>query len=153
MSSFGRTEIGNTGRHTGISADGKPEWKSGGLTIDWSTVDAKSTETTLSDGSTVKSGEKVLRYGTILAKITASGKYGPADTGAVDGRQTLTLGDVYLVDRTLFFSDPGSEQAGAIEGGRVYTGRLAAGTTVDGYIQPTLANTLAALPRVTPVKD
>ncbi|AJW76992.1 head decoration protein [Marinitoga sp. 1155] len=43
------------------------------------------------DSSTVTAdsdGDKILKAGTILGKITASGKFGPYDSTATDGRQT-----------------------------------------------------------------
>jgi hypothetical protein len=75
----------------------------GGITIDWATVAAVGTDTVTStpEGITVKAGQKFLRYGQVLTKITASGKWGPYDPGAADGRQTLARGNVCVLNETL----------------------------------------------------
>jgi hypothetical protein len=69
---FGRTALpNNTVQPTRVSADGSPLYKVGGVTIDWSSVTAvASTDATLTDGSVIKVGQKYLRYGQILTKIT-----------------------------------------------------------------------------------
>lgn len=77
MTDFGRTLITTTGQPVRCSYDGQPEWKAGGITIDWSTIAAPAADTTLTDGAVIKAGYKGLQFGTILTKITASGKYGP----------------------------------------------------------------------------
>lgn len=46
------------------------------------------------DSSTVTAdsdGNKILKEGSLLVKITASGAYGPYASGAADGRQTLGI--------------------------------------------------------------
>lgn len=99
-------------------------WKVGGMTIDWSTVPSVAVPVALEDGITVDAGAKYLRYGQIMAEITATGKYGPYDTGAADGRQTLTKGKCYLINETILESDSVSEYAGGLEAGRVWRARL-----------------------------
>src|SRR5690242_6738712 len=72
---FGRTQLPtNTVQPTRVSADGEPRYKAGGITIDWTnTVTAvASNDAVLPDGSIVKVGQKYLRYGQILCKITSS---------------------------------------------------------------------------------
>lgn len=54
-------------------------WIRGAVTIDAATVTA--------DGN----GKKTLKLGQPLGKITATGKYGPYDSAAVDGRATAVL--------------------------------------------------------------
>ncbi len=71
MSGFGRNVQETSGRPIAVSADGRPEWKIGGVTLDWSTVSAvSSTPATLDDGTVVAVGDKYLRYGTVLVPIT-----------------------------------------------------------------------------------
>jgi hypothetical protein len=78
MPSYGRQLVGtSTGIPIHISADGDPEYKTGGITLDWNTVPAVAVDTVLGDGVTIPAGQKGLEYGTIVSRITASGKYGP----------------------------------------------------------------------------
>lgn len=74
---FGRNLITTTGQPVQVSADGYPEFKIGGVTIDWNTVPAVAADTTLTDGAVIKAGYRGLQFGTILCKITSSGLYGP----------------------------------------------------------------------------
>jgi hypothetical protein len=67
---FGRTLLaGSTPALTRVSADNSPTQKPGGITIDWTTVAAPGSDTTLPDGSVIKSGNKFLRYGQVMTKI------------------------------------------------------------------------------------
>lgn len=50
--------------------------KRGGITLDAATVTADA------------NGDKIIKAGTFVSRITATGKYGPYATGASDGRQT-----------------------------------------------------------------
>jgi hypothetical protein len=79
-----------TGSGTQLTADGRPEWKTGGVTIDWTTIAAVGSDTTLPDGTVIKSGLKFQRYGQLLCKITTQ----PVQTltgTATGGTFTLTL--------------------------------------------------------------
>jgi hypothetical protein len=67
MTTFGRQVIGvASGRPVAVSADGAPEYKMGGVTVDWSTVTAAGSDTLWPDGTTVLTGQKALRFGQIL---------------------------------------------------------------------------------------
>ena len=102
-------------------------------------------DATLADGTIVKSGDKYLLAGTVLAKITASGKYGPHDTTVSDGRQTLTRGDCWLLTKTLVMSEQGSAGTGfVIDAGLVWKDRL----QIDGTGQVTSANFATAFPGI-----
>jgi hypothetical protein len=127
---YGRQILGTIGTSIQVSADGKPVPKMAGVTIDWATVAAVTgTDVTVGDGLTVKVGEKYLRYGQVLPKITASGKYGPYDPAAADGRQTPVRGQCYVLNRTALANEPADEYPEVIEGGRVWLARiLQAGT-------------------------
>ena len=244
---YGREVIDSVGGSIELCADGQPEMKAGGVTFDWATVTAHSgADLTLPDGIVIKDGEKYLRYGQPITKITqvesqvidlsagadptagtwditdilgeaiegivwnvtaaalqalvnalpvefadeitvaksgfqytftfperlenvatmtvdftdltsatsvtvtptngsaSAGNYGIADTGASDGRQTLTRGSVFLVNTTVRELDLHSDHPPALEGGLVWKDRIIAG----GSGQPTFANLIAAMPRL-----
>jgi hypothetical protein len=91
----------------------------------------------------------------------ASGKFGPYDDGASDGRQTLAQGRVFILDETILEKSlvggnvpaPNTEQIGAIEGGRVWRARVLANTSAGSLAAgPTWANLLAAMPEIQPVE-
>lgn len=142
---------------TRCSYDGVPEYKAGGLTIDWTTVAAAAaTDTTLPDGSIVRAGSQFARYGQVWAKISASGKYGPFDPAAADGRQVLVRGECFVQDETLVSSTGNSIlprtneiRGGVTEGGRIWIARiLNSGTAAHSLAAgPTLAEFMAAFPR------
>lgn len=77
MTTYGRQVLSQTGVPIQVTYDGNPEWKAGGITLDWSTVIAVAADTTLADGQIIKAGHKGLQYGTVLTRLTASGKYAP----------------------------------------------------------------------------
>jgi hypothetical protein len=84
---IGRQLVGGTG--TGIpialSFDGRPEWKPVGVTIDWTTVAAVSGSAVVTpEGFTVPVGQKWLRYGQPLVRITTA----EAQTITVTGTPT-----------------------------------------------------------------
>jgi len=84
MSTYGRRVTDTLGRIVRVSADGRPRYKPGGVTIDWSVIDAVSADTTLDDGTIVKAGDKYLRYGQILTRITG----GEINTLTISGSPT-----------------------------------------------------------------
>lgn len=49
---------------------------------------------------TIVSGAGVVKAGTVVGKITASGKYTPYDDGAEDGSETAAAVTLYEVDAT-----------------------------------------------------
>jgi hypothetical protein len=158
MPQYGRQVLPETvGNNLQVQADGYPEWIAGGATIDWSTVTAQSgSDVTYNDGTVVRVGQKALRYGTVLAKITSggsTGKWGPADTttGIADGRQTASRGNCGILNETVKEGDAyeiiesQSSIVGLIEGGMIYKSRLA---NIGGSNQFTFANLESALPRL-----
>jgi len=152
MPTYGQTTSATLGRAVRASADGDPRWKAAGITLDWTTVTAVSVDTTLSDGTVVKAGDKYIRYGTVLSQITASGKYGPADTSVSDGRQLVDAtvrGRSFILDETVVYSEPGSDHPAVFDGGRVFKGRIVYG----GANQPTEANIETMFPAITFVAD
>jgi hypothetical protein len=149
---FGRTVLGVVGTSIQLLADGRQGDKPvGGITIDWSTVAAVSgSDAVLSDSVTVKVGSSYLRYGQVICKITASGKYGPYDPAATDGRQTLARGSAWLLNRTVVNNDPKADYPDVINGGTVYKARLIqAGTGAASLAAgPTLANLESTFPKL-----
>ena len=88
-------------------------WITGGVTLDHTTVTP--------DGD----GKKVLKIGTPLGRITATGKYGPWDKNAIDGRQTAVCMLGETVDFELDSSGKfGDKVATAFDWARVITARL-----------------------------
>jgi hypothetical protein len=154
--SWGRRVVDTFGRSIQLSADGFPEFKHGGVSVDWTTVAAVAgADVTWLDSFVVKIGEKGLRYGQILTLITATGFYGPYDPVAADGRQTLIRGSCFIVNESIHENMNASLYPPVIEGGLVYASRLiqsgvAAHTLALG---PTLAETLAAFPRLRLVNE
>lgn len=123
---YGRQVLGTVGTSIQVSADGKPVSKLAGVTLDWATVVAVAgADVTLADGLVVKIGEKYLRYGQVIARITASGKYGPYDPAAADGREIAPVrGRAFILNRTALANEPADEYPEAIEGGRVWRARI-----------------------------
>jgi hypothetical protein len=155
MATFGRTIFENVGRSIQLTADGRPETKVAGVSIDWSLVTAVSgSDATYLDGVVVKVGEKALRYGQVLCKVTASGKYGPYDFAAADGRQTLAPGDVYVVNETTREDEAASDHPPVLFGGIVFKSRLIATAGTHSLANgPTYTELLAALPRLQLVNE
>lgn len=155
---YGRQTIGNaSGYPVRVSADGSPEYKPGGVTIDWATVDAATDDTTLGDGIEVPSGAQYLEYGQILVKIDATGLFGPYDSGASDGREDLERGTAYILDESVVrygamgvagLSGPIDHPA-VFEGGLVWRARL----KIGGAGQPSVADFEAAFPRIRYAQD
>lgn len=152
-SDVGKQTIFQGGREIRSLAKEGANWKTGGVTIDWSTVAANAGGTTLPDGTIVPAGTKFLRYGQVLSKITASGKFGPVDTTAADGRQTVTnakRGDAFVLDRTITEAEYGSNTVGDVyDGGNAFFSRLIIATGNA----PTAQNFYDMFPNITFTKD
>lgn len=146
----GRQVIGTIGGFLQLTADGEPVPKVAGVTIDWATVAAVSgSDVTLSDGQVIKVGEKYLRYGQVVCRITSGGKYGPYDPAAADGREAAPVrGRAFLVNRTALQIEPMDEYPEVIEGGRVYRARIIQSEAVAHTLAlgPTFAELNAAFP-------
>ena len=163
---FGRTFLTNHQIYpTRVSFDGRPQYKPGGVQIDWSVVTATGTNnTTLGDGSVILPSTKFLRYGQILTKITSTGTnntgyFGPYDPSALDGRQTMTRGEAFIVDETITQyatgtagSGPVNDQVGGVfDAGTVWKDRiLQSGTNTHTLaLGPTLAEVNTLFPAIT----
>lgn len=93
MSSYGDSSLGTLGGALKVCADGHPEMKVGGVTIDWSTVAAVTgSDVTLNDGTVIEVGKKFLRYGTITTIIGVAEVQTVTFTGGpTAGTATITL--------------------------------------------------------------
>jgi hypothetical protein len=120
------------------------------VTIDWSTVTAVSgSAVTLPSGQVVAVGQKYLRYGTVLTKITASGLFGAYASGASDGRQTLTPGACFILDQTVVMDEGTATDPPAVfDGGRYWPDRV-----TDIAANPAIAAIRTAFPGLTEVRD
>lgn len=251
MSSFGQRDVATIARGIQVSADGQPEMKANGVTVDWSTVAAVGADVTLIDETEILNGEKYLRYGQVLCEISTAeqqtvdlspgsdptggtwemtilgetilaipynvsaavlqesirslnvagasqvtvtksgfvytitfpghlgnvavitadgtgmdtataitiatvtagiaggGKYGPYDDGASDGRQTLTPGKCFVLNRTVKEDDLKSDHPPVLFGGRVWKERLLATSGTHTLAAgPTYTELFAVLPRL-----
>jgi hypothetical protein len=165
---LGRTFLTNHQIYpTRASFDNRPLYKPGGVTIDWTTVSGGSndaTVTTLADGSIINGTAKFLRYGSVITKITSTGTnktgyFGPYDPAALDGRQTLTRGEVFIVDETTLQYASGiagnsvvNDQVGGVfDAGTVWKDRiLNSGTNTHTLaLGPTLAEINSSFPAIT----
>ncbi len=146
MATYGPHSLGSTGAPVEVSAEAHPPRPAAGITVDWATVTAAVAASTLSDRTPVAIGDKVLPFGTVLTKITASGKYGPYASGATDGRQTLARGDVVIVNMTVKETSPlglaATDHPDVITGGLVWKSRVKMGSAG----QPTQAALEAVMP-------
>lgn len=161
VATFGRQSTYTTGTSLMALAGplAKADWKVGGLTVDWTTVAAASGDQTLADGTVVKNGQKGMQFGQVLAKITATGLYGPYDSGAADGRQTLARGDCWILNESVLQNVPtglstvASSHPAVFDGGRVYQDRIqviggAAATYQGATTRVALAAFETAFPRI-----
>ncbi len=152
---WGTREIAKAGSRIGaLAVAGSGRQKVAGVTIDWSTVPAAGGDTTLTDGTVIKAGEKFIRYGTVIAKITASGKFGPYDAAALDGRDTLVRGECFIVEETIVEKQMHSLYApgGVYDGGIFFLARCV-NNAGDLTTNPTRTQMEAAFPDVTWAED
>jgi hypothetical protein len=156
MSSFGFSTVDTVGRSIQVSADGKPEFKTAGVTIDWSLVLAVSgSDVTLLDGVVVHVGEKYMRYGQVITRVTASGKFAQYDFAAADGRQLVVNGDCFILNETVRELDVASDHPPALEGGKVFLNRIIQSgvATHSLALGPNFAELMAAMPRLRLVRE
>lgn len=87
-------------------------------------------------------------HGTTTAG-SGTGKYGPANTAATDGRAVLERGQSYILNTTVVESSLGSDHAPVFDEGLVWWDRV----LKDGLNEPTSANILAAFPAIRLVRE
>lgn len=157
MSTYGREVLTKTGREVMVLADLQDaQFKVGGITLDWTTITAAVGVSTLPDQTPVAVGEKVLRFGQVVCEITASGKYGPYDPAAGDGRQTLARGKCFIVNRTVkengfgaSINNAATDHPQVFDGGTAWKPRLLMTTGAASLANgPTVANFETAFPRI-----
>lgn len=132
MSTYGIESFDKIGSGITVSADGNPKQKQGGITIAWAAVPAMAADVTFESFDYVKTGEKYLRYGTVVCRITAAtdateiGKFMPYMATPGGGRTLSTSkGNVFVLNESVHEQDRMSDHGGgAIEGGRIYTSRV-----------------------------
>jgi hypothetical protein len=159
---YGRTILASSTPYpTQVSADGNPQYRAGGITLDLTTIPAASgSDVTLADGSVITAGEQYMRYGQILCRITSgasTGKYGPYKQNASDGRQTMTRGKCFILDQTWLLNPAGASFAGlgatdtiggVFDGGLVWQDRLLIDNPASNNIDPDIADFLTAFPAI-----
>ena len=158
MSTFGRQVLTKTGRDVMVLADLQDaQFKLGGITRDWNTYAPAGAPATLPDQTPIKTGERYARFGQIECEITATGKYGPYDPAATDGRQNLVRGKCFIVNRTVkengqiaeLQSGGASNHPQVFDGGTVWKPRvLISGGAASLAAGPALAAFEAAFPRI-----
>lgn len=71
MSTYGRQVLNKTGRDVMVLADLQDaQFKVGGITLAWALFAAASSDSTLTDQTPIKAGEKYCRFGQIVCKVT-----------------------------------------------------------------------------------
>ena len=160
------------GRTIQVSADGAPKYKAGGVTVDWTSIPAcpangdtyygktvASGKVTFEDGVEVKTGEKAIRYGSVLVYDATQDAVSSTTGGyilAVSG--TLVRSQTFIVNETWLEDDYVSSHPGVMDGGRMFRDRIvtsgsAPGNGITVYVTggstpPTNAQVEAAMPAV-----
>lgn len=124
MGSYGRTEFGNSRSDDSKRVSFAPEGIRR-IPVDWSTVPPN------------ESGDRCLRYGTILIPIAKRDErglmVGPYDLDATDGRQIVSRSQAFILNQTVCESEQGDAPVEMFERGDVYKPHL----LVGGENQPT----------------
>jgi hypothetical protein len=142
---FGPRALGTFGQKLEVCADGNPERKIGGGTIDWGTVVAVSgSAVTLLDGVQVAIGEKYLRYGQIMTRIgVAEVQTFTLTGGPTAGTATITLpadGEMPAQSFVIAFNDTAATVQAAMQAlsrigvDGVSVARTGTGVAGDPYI-------------------
>ncbi len=147
---YGRQVLYQSGTPLRVSVDGSPQYKVGGITVDWSQVQAAQADLLVPvDNTPVRAGQKYIQYGTIMVLNTSTGLYQPYASGGANGTGTLTSGQCFIIDETVVQSSPfhtggNYDNPAVFDGGRAWQPRL----QIGGTGQPTLTQFIAAFPRV-----
>jgi hypothetical protein len=124
MGGYGRNELGSIGGGDSTRVSLAPEGVRH-IPIDWSTV------------SENESGDRCLRYGTILIPIAKRDERGllagPYDQNASDARQIVSRSQAFILNQTVCESEQGDTPVEMFEHGIVYKPHL----LVGGENQPT----------------
>lgn len=118
MTTF-ETQTINPMQAASASADGRPEYVVGGITLDLTTLTTTVATVTLPDDYVVPVGVKFVPFGAVLVE-TAGRKYQPWD-----GVAALVNSKTVIIDRTITSDDPRFDSApGACNGGTFFEARL-----------------------------
>lgn len=158
MSTYGYNLVTRIGRSIQVTADGELESKAGGITLAWAAVTAAASDYEVRPaGETVNAsflnnvspaddyvytGEKFIRYGTVVCRIsggTLAGKFAPYGSTSIGGGTLLkTRGNVYILNESVHEDDTNSDHAGQpFEGGLVFKDRLKVNFAVSQTITMT----------------
>ncbi len=147
MAGYGYQTVEKIGGGIQVLAHGKDvNWKVGGVTVFWGAITAESadrvvtpagesyTSNFLSSNASpddyVQAGDKFVRYGTFLCRIsggTADGFFAPYGSTSIGGGTLLkTSGNIYICNQSFRESQEHSDYApgGVFEGGTVFKYRL-----------------------------
>jgi hypothetical protein len=161
MASYGQNSIATYGGYLDVSADGSPEAKAGGVTIDWATVAAPGADVTLPDGQVIPAGVKYLRYGQVVQLIgvqevqTVTFTGGPTAgnvilTVPVSGDKPAEATGAAAFNVSAAALQTLLEANGRVGVGGVTVGRTGTGTAGDPYIYTlTFSRTLGNVPTLT----
>jgi hypothetical protein len=145
MSTYGQTLLGTFGSSIELSADGRPEMKHIGITVDWATVAAVGADTTLLEGVFIPSGQKYLRYGQVLTLIGVGEVQTVTFTGGpTSGAATVTLpaggGEIAQATAPIAFNATAADFMAALAAlyrigpNGATVARTGAGTAGDPYV-------------------
>lgn len=148
MGTYGYKEIQRVGQGIQVLVHGKNvNWKVGGVTIYWGAITAEAADREVRPaGETINTnylssnspaddyvyaGEKFIRYGTVLCRIsggTADGYFAPYGSTSIGGGTLLkTRGDMYICNLSIHDGDIASDHArGVFESGEVWKHRILA---------------------------
>lgn len=70
MTTYGRRILSTSGRDVGAAAGMDAHWKRGGITLAWAVIAAAGADVKLGDETPIRAGQKYLRFGQILCRIT-----------------------------------------------------------------------------------
>jgi hypothetical protein len=146
------------GRSIQVSADGAPKYKAGGITVSWFNIPAcpaiagtyygKTVAAgadgvgyvEFEDGVIVKTGEKAIRYGSVMIYDAALDLDPSVTTGAGSPQgayrlaltgDTFTKSNVFIANETVLEEDIYSNHIGVIEGGRLWRARIVKSDTTQ----------------------
>jgi hypothetical protein len=88
---FGRQVLDQVGVSLQLSADGQPQVKPGGITLDWTTIAAVGADTIFPSGFFVPAGQKYIRYGQVVNRIVAAAQVQTVTVTGTPTGGTFTL--------------------------------------------------------------
>ena len=123
MGGYGRTVISGSDGNFIAASDNPKGVRSG--EIDWNIVPAATTDMVVPENIQIKAGEKFVRHGSMLCRIMegdSKGMFGSYDPNATDGRQRISRGEVFILNRTVRQSQ--QDRVELFADGEVWVARL-----------------------------